>query len=137
MTTEEFLERRKSPDWKFNTVVPPSSFLHVNKIHPLKQRNVRDIVQAAKDDGNVRRIIIFGSATRYDCDVTSDLDVCIDWNYDCYDEDGVLQPFTKPLRRVIDQATKGHADVVDFAYLDGTLLEDAVERGVVVYVQDV
>ena len=133
MTTEEYLSARKSEDWKFNKVVKDDAFLSVNRIHPIKQRIVGDIVSAARDDKNVKRIIIFGSSTRYDCDITSDLDICIDWFNNCYDEDGVLRPFTGNMRKVISKTTKGRADVVNYDYLDGTDVKDAVNRGVVVY----
>ena len=73
MTTEEYLKARKSKNWKFNTVVDASSFSHVNRIHPIKQRMVKGIVDAAREDKAVRKIIIFGSSIRYDCDITSDL----------------------------------------------------------------
>lgn len=137
MTAEEYLVKRKSPDWKFNTIVDRGAFQHVNKIHPLKQKIVRDIVQAARDDEAVKRIIVFGSSTRYDCDITSDLDLCIDWKYDCYDEEGVLKPFTRNMRKNISYISKGNADVVDFEYLDGTMIKDAVNKGVVVYEHNV
>ena len=133
MTTEEYLSARRSGDWKFNKVVKDDAFLSVNRIHPIKQRIVGDIVSAARDDKNVKRIIIFGSSTRYDCDITSDLDICIDWFNNCYDEDGVLRPFTGNMRKVISKTTKGRADVVNYDYLDGTDVKDAVNRGVVVY----
>ena len=109
MTTEEYLSARKSEDWKFNKVVKDDAFLSVNRIHPIKQRIVGDIVSAARDDKNVKRIIIFGSSTRYDCDITSDLDICIDWFNNCYDEDGVLRPFTGNMRKVISKTTKGRS----------------------------
>lgn len=47
MTTEEYLTARKSKNWKFNTVVDAASFELVNKIHPIKQRLVREIVEDA------------------------------------------------------------------------------------------
>jgi predicted nucleotidyltransferase len=137
MTTEEYLVARKSKNWKFNSVVDNSSFSNVNKIHPIKQRIVKDIVNNARNDNNVKRIIIFGSSTRYDCDVTSDLDICIDWKYDCYDDMGVLKPFTKNMRKAISLATKGKADVVNYDYLDGTDVEQSVKEGVVVYEHNV
>lgn len=137
MTVEEYLVKRKSPDWKFNTIIDRESFQHVNKIHPLKQKLVRDIVQAARVDEAVKRIIVFGSSIRYDCDITSDLDLCIDWKYDCYDEEGVLKPFTRNMRKNISYISKGNADVVDFEYLDGTLIKEAVNKGVVVYEHNV
>ena len=136
-TTEEYLKARKSKDWKFNRVVNETSFRHVNKIHPIKQSIVKDIVEVARNDQTVRRIIIFGSSTRYDCDVTSDLDICIDWKKDCYDADGVLKPFTANMRRAISKITKGNADVVNYGYLDGTIIRDAVKEGIVVYEYDV
>ena len=44
MTTDEYLEKRKSKDWNFNPVVPLDSFMNVQKIHPLKQKIVKSIV---------------------------------------------------------------------------------------------
>lgn len=133
MTTEEYLTARKSKNWKFNSIVEDTAFRHVNKIHPIKQRVVKEIVDAARSDQEVERIIIFGSSIRYDCDITSDLDICIDWKQDCYDAEGILKPFTGNMRRAISKATKGRADVVNYDYLDGTVVEDAVKEGVVVY----
>ena len=137
MTTEEYLIARKSKDWKFNTVVDKASFSHVNRIHPIKQRMVKGIVDVAREDEAVRKIIIFGRAIRYDCDITSDLDICLDWTEDCYDSDGVLKPFTGNMRRTISLVTKRNADVVNWGYLDGTIVEDAVMEGVVVYEHNV
>lgn len=137
MTTEEYLVARKSKNWKFNSVVSPSSFNSVNRIHPIKQKVVKDIVDVARSDKAVRRIIIFGSSIRYDCDVTSDLDICIDWVENCYDEDGILKPFTNNMRKAISLITKGHADVVNFDYLDGTVVEDGVKEGITVYEHNV
>ena len=64
MTTQEYLMARKSKDWKFNRVVSDNAFKNVNRIHPLKQKMVAQIVGQAKNDQAVRRIIIFGSSTR-------------------------------------------------------------------------
>ena len=133
MTTEEYLTARKSKNWKFNTVVDAASFEHVNKIHPIKQRLVREIVEEARKDQAVRKIIIFGSSTRYDCDITSDLDICIDWKEDCYDNNGVLKAFTHNMRKIVSDVTDGNSDVVNYEYLEGTLIKDAVMEGVVVY----
>ena len=133
MTTEEYLEARKSKDWKFNRIVSDDSFLNVNRVHPIKQRQVKKIVEAAKNDEYVNKIIIFGSSIRYDCDITSDLDICIDWKEDCYDKDGVLKPFTRNMRKVIADVTEGNSDLVNYEYLEGTLIKEAVMEGVVVY----
>jgi predicted nucleotidyltransferase len=137
MTTEEYLTARKSKNWRFNRVIDSNSFRDVNRIHPIKQKIVNDIVAEAKKDDKVRKIIIFGSSIRYDCDVVSDLDICIAWEKDCYDKDGVLLPFTRNMRKVISSVTKGKADVVNYDYLEGTEIEDAVKEGVVVYEHNV
>ena len=110
MTVEEYLIARKSKDWNFNQIVDGNSFLNVRKIHPIKQKIVKKIVDDAKCDEYIKRIIIFGSAIRYDCDITSDLDICIEWKEDCYDEDGVLKKFTRNIRKTISEVTKGRAD---------------------------
>lgn len=55
MTTEEYLTARKSKKWKFNTVVDAASFELVNKIHPIKQRLVREIVEDAVKE----RIVVY------------------------------------------------------------------------------
>lgn len=133
MTTEEYLVARTKKNWHFNRVIQEDAFLSVNHIHPIKQRMVKDIVDVARLDSNVKRIIIYGSSIRYDCDITSDLDICIDWTNDCYDADGVLKPFTQNMRKTISQVTKGHADVVNYSYLKGTIVEEAVKEGVTVY----
>ena len=137
MTVEEYLEARKAKDWKFNKIVDDSAFLNVNRVHPLKQRLVKEVVDIAKRDNYVVKIIIFGSSIRYDCDITSDLDICIEWVEDCYDQNGVLKPFTKNMRKSISSLTKGKADVVNYGYLKDTVLEDAVKEGVVVYEHNV
>jgi hypothetical protein len=41
------------------------------------------------------------------------------------------------MRKVISSVTKGKADVVNYAYLEGTVAKDAVSEGVVVYEYDV
>lgn len=103
----------------------------------LKQKVVKEIVDAARKDVAVKKIIIFGSSTRFDCDIYSDLDICIDWVEDCYDEDGVLKPFTMNMRKTISLETKGRADVVNYEYLEDTVVEDAVRKGVLVYEHNV
>lgn len=44
MTTQEYLMARKSKNWKFNRVISDNAFKNVNRIHPLKQKMVAQIV---------------------------------------------------------------------------------------------
>ena len=130
MTTDEYLEKRKSKD----PVVPLDSFMNVQKIHPLKQKIVKSIVDNAKADSHVKSIIVFGSSVRYDCHPFSDLDLCIDWTEDCYTEDGILKPFTCKLRSLISSITEGNADVINYQDLDDTVVKDDVlNSGIIVY----
>ena len=52
---------------------------------------------------------------------------------DCYDENGILLHFTQNMRKCISYETKGRADVVNYDYLEDTVLVEAVKEGVVVY----
>lgn len=137
MTAEEYMLVCKGKDWKFNNIVGKDAFMNVSFIHPLKQCATKAIVDVARKDNTVKKVIIFGSSIRDDCDVTSDLDICIEWNQECYDENGVLKPFTSNMRRTISMVTKGHADVVNYEYAEGTVVADAVREGVVVYEHNV
>lgn len=137
MTAQEYILKRKLKNWNFNLTVNPDDFQNVSKIHPLKQKQVRDIVAAAKEDSAVKSITIFGSVTRYDCDIDSDLDICIDWRYGCYDDEGVLQPFTRNMYKCITDITKGNVDIINREDLPDTYLTEAVEQGVIVYEQNV
>ena len=108
--------------------------MNVQKIHPLKQKIVKSIVDDAKADSHVKSIIVFGSSVRYDCHPFSDLDLCIDWTEDCYTEDGILKPFTCKLRSLISSITEGNADVINYQDLDDTVVKDDVlNRGIIVY----
>ena len=137
MTTEEYLSARQKKNWKFNSIVNKDAFLDVCRIHPLKQKMVSDIVAAARQDAAVRKLIVFGSSTRYDCHPASDLDICIAWNQPCYDSSGVLLPFTGNMRKVISGVTGGRADVVNYDTLGDTVLQAAVQEGVTVYEHDI
>lgn len=109
-------------------------FYECSKIHPLKQKIVKSIVDNAKADSHVKSIIVFGSSVRYDCHPFSDLDLCIDWTEDCYTEDGILKPFTCKLRSLISSITEGNADVINYQDLDDTVVKDDVlNSGIIVY----
>ncbi len=136
MTFYEYKTRSSLPGWKFKKVVQ-EDILNIVYIHPLKQRLVADIVKAAYNDVGVKSIRVFGSAITNRCDPESDLDLCIEWNFDCYDENGVLVPETVCFMRQISLLSNGNCDVVHYQYLGGTVVEEAAKGGVLVYVSDV
>lgn len=53
----------------------PKRFKNVNLIFPTKQAGVYNLIDTAKKDPNIVKIIIFGSATRASCHLWSDIDV--------------------------------------------------------------
>jgi predicted nucleotidyltransferase len=131
----EYKVRSSQPGWKFQRVVD-EDVLNIEFIHPLKQQLVADIVKAAKLDSGVKTIRVFGSAITNRCDFQSDLDLCVEWKFDCYDADGILIPKTINFMRNISMLSKGQCDVVHYQYLKGTVVEEAAKKGVIVYVSD-
>lgn len=63
--------------WDFDIVIE-DTFENVNCIHPLKQRDVLEIVRAAEKDNHVKEVIVFGSSVRFDCNSYSDIDIFVD-----------------------------------------------------------
>ena len=51
-----------------------NSIHNIEHIHPRKQRVVRDILKV------IPKISVFGSATRWDCNEKSDIDILLDRN---------------------------------------------------------
>lgn len=84
----------------------------------------------------VSSIRVFGSSITNRCDPDSDLDLCIEWNFDCYDKEGILVPQTVDFMKAVSVLSKGNCDVVHYQYLDGTVVADDARGGVVVYVHD-
>ena len=106
--------------WDFG-VVCKQHFLNCNQIHPLKQRDVASIVECAKNDKNIKRLLIFGSATRFDCNSYSDIDLFVE-----RDDNKLKSPvdYSKVLSDV---------DVI-YGFKCGKTLKDEIEKtGVEVY----
>ena len=53
------------------------SVMNIDKIHPLKQEKVYNLVSNLQD-GLIRRIWIFGSSTNNSCNIRSDTDVLVE-----------------------------------------------------------
>ena len=105
--------------------------INIEKINPLKRKEVSAIISQIEDDSFLEKIIIFGSAVRNDCRKDSDLDIAIQWTENCFDEDYILKPFTLPIFNIISRVTQGNNDVVCIGY-EGDL-KDSISKGVVVY----
>lgn len=106
--------------------------INLDKINIIKRDIVRSILSEINDYEYLDKVIIFGSSIRKDCTNSSDLDIALQWTEDCYDDDGVLKPFTLPVYKAISLSTEGNNDVVCIGY-EGDLLKNAIQEGVVVY----
>ena len=96
------------------------NFKNINRIFPTKQAYVAKIIDKAKEDKNIRRVIIFGSATLPRCNLWSDIDIY----FEC-DEEPMRLPSIADNEQAFDKFTNfGISD--DFQ-------REILETGVVVY----
>lgn len=135
MTLSEYIEKSNQRQWVF-PLVADGKVKNIRKIHPLKQKLVCDIVSLAKQDDGVREIIVYGSATSNRCHEGSDLDICIAWNFDCFDEEGVYVPAAAKLLREVSITGDGHVDVMPYTSWISEDVVREIKKGVVIYVQD-
>lgn len=109
--------------WNFE-VVTEQPFENAHRIHPLKQRDVSHLIEAARQDEGILGMIVFGSAVRFDCSSGSDLDVLI------VREDKELK-INGPLEEVSREL-----DLIFSSRLGGRLREEIGRTGVIVYRRD-
>lgn len=62
-------------------------YTNVDRIHPLKQKEVGEIISCLSKDDNVLYIVIFGSSADFSCNSYSDIDVYVQLR----DKDKVLK----------------------------------------------
>ncbi len=55
----------------------------ISRVHPIKQREVRDVYNLLRVNNNVLRVWVFGSAANMKCVWESDLDLAIEVSEDC------------------------------------------------------
>lgn len=140
MTLDEYDRLRRLPEWRWNLVTPIVHCKELRRIHPLKQRQVEALCEYARTNKEIKRIIIFGSATTYLCNSCSDLDVCIEWvNSPYVDEIHYdLRPEVIDTMKFLKQTNKdtNGYDLMFWEELDGAPVEKNIkEKGVVVYEQ--
>lgn len=63
--------------WDFE-VITPTQIMNINRIHPLKQKEVVSIVESLKNNNKVLRIVVFGSAVEFRCTSRSDIDIYVE-----------------------------------------------------------
>lgn len=68
-------------------------------IFPIMQREVQKIIDTSSQIGEIKRVIVFGSAVSLNCGIGSDLDIAVDAP-DIQGEDAFLK-LVRPLRRAL------------------------------------
>lgn len=117
---EEYIQHNGENLWDFE-VVAQYCYENINRIHPLKQRDVGCLVKAVKEDRHILGVIIFGSAVRFDCHSRSDLDVLIVRDDGRYWIDGSLDEIESEM------------DIIFNFRLGRRLREEIAQTGVIVY----
>ncbi len=63
--------------WDFD-VREGVDFLHCNRVHPLMQTRVQNLLKELKQDKNINKIVLFGSSLEFRCSSYSDIDLYIE-----------------------------------------------------------
>lgn len=95
-------------------------FQNCDRIHPLQQRKVRELLDDIARNPSVKRVVVFGSSVTQRCHIGSDVDVYVE-----AEADGALM--TKPHGFAVDLWTP--------ATVDERLKEEIERTGVTVYAQ--
>lgn len=118
--TEDYIKHNGENLWDFE-VVSQSCAENINRIHPLKQRDVGAFVEAVRKDPHVMGVIVFGSAVRFDCHSGSDLDVLV------IRDDGEIR-IDGPLEKI-----ESDLDIIFSSRLGKRLENEIAQTGVIVY----
>jgi len=105
--------------WDFD-VLDGINFAHCNRVHPLMQKNVARLIDSLKDDPNIVKIVIFGSALEFRCSSQSDLDVYLE-----------KKDAQKPLLREPDVDCE--LDIVSNLPYESRLYHEIDEKGLIVW----
>ncbi|MCM1236728.1 MAG: hypothetical protein NC489_42170 [Ruminococcus flavefaciens] len=87
--------------------------VHMEFIHPLKQKLVYDIHQALVDDARVRTILMFGSSVNLRCTIYSDADLAVRLSDDC-----ITKEVKNEVSEIIQKAADWNADILWYDSLD-------------------
>lgn len=117
---DKYIKHNGENLWDFE-ILPDCNFMNANHIHPLKQRDVQQLIFCIKNDQHILGIIIFGSAVRFDCNSFSDLDIFVVRDDTALTIDGILDN------------VKSELDII-FSSKTGERLRKVIEQtGVIVY----
>lgn len=116
----QFITHNDDELWDFE-VLPGCVFENANRIHPLKQKDVNEVIKVIKNDFHIIGMIVFGSSVRFDCHSLSDLDILII-------RDDLKMTITGTLENV-----QSDVDIIFSSKLGDRLKKEIARTGVIVY----
>lgn len=99
---------------------------NIDRIYPLKQKQVSEIFDRARQFEIIRKITVFGSSVTPKCTIDSDLDLCIDADI----SDG-LQIFE--MQKAFGEVCDWNCDILMYPNIGEALRETIQKEGVVIY----
>lgn len=134
MTSEEYMRFITKPGWHYDIVISNPKCPVLSLIHPLKQELVNKIYEISVNTIKLKRVIIFGSAVKHYCTRNSDIDLCLEWEENAFNNEGILKDFTLDYVKKINKLLQGNVDISYYDAIKGLPLEEVIKReGVTIY----
>ncbi len=120
VTEEEYFDVTKyirKPQKRFN-VINKHKFRNNEKIHPLQQESIEEILKTIKQYKEVTKVIVFGSSVEERCNYESDIDLYVELNNDV---------------NIKKYSVEKPVDLWTNYTVSKEMLEEIMKKGVVVY----
>ena len=122
-TVPLFYKRKTADQKKEWRVCIQDPFKNCEKIYPIQQKKVKQMINNIKEDSNVEKIVVFGSSVQDTCHMGSDVDF-----YIVLKQDQKIT-FKKTLSFMYDIWTN--------YTVDSRMYEEITKKGVTVYERDI
>ena len=122
-TVPLFYKRKTADQKKEWRVCIQDPFKNCEKIYPIQQKKVKQMINNIKEDSNVEKIVVFGSSVQDTCHTGSDVDF-----YIVLKQDQKIT-FKKTLSFMYDIWTN--------YTVDSRMYEEITKKGVTVYERDI
>lgn len=114
--------------YSFPIVVKNKEF-EINRIHPLKQKEVVTIYNTIKNNKKINSLIVFGSSTTIRCNKNSDIDICIELN-----KDNINNETKNEISELLQEKLNYNLDIIwKDRITKNTNIYKNIERGVKIY----
>ena len=122
-TVPLFYKRKTADQKKEGRVCIQDPFENCEKIYPIQQKKVKQMINNIKEDSNVEKIVVFGSSVQDTCHMGSDVDFYIVLKQD--------QKIT------FKETLSFMYDIWTNYTVDSRMYEEITKKGVTVYERDI